>query len=911
METFNTDNNINQLTIANWNANGLREKRSTFISFILNHNVDIACVTETHLKPSGKIRIPGYQIYRCDRDSTDASGGAALIIKRKIKHHSLPLPALVAHEAVAANIELASGSSFRIIAAYRSPNRTNFQQDLKEIFSETTSTILCGDLNAKSTIWGCRAGNNIGNTLHRLANEHNLLISAPSEYTHYPYRQDHQPDILDIAVLKNFKFPIHQTVYDELDSDHVPVVIKFVETPKLNSPPPRLINGKIDWLKFQTELDKNLKIPQNLDTDTNIDISVKNLTKSIITSVHNSVTSANRRQKYKKPEPQHILALINEKHAMRRLWQTTRSPEHKRALNRLTHRVKWELDNYTIQSYRNHIAELEPGDPSMWRATKRILRQPTVIPSISDNGYVANSDIDKCHTFAKHLATTFDLPVRQNRNDLDDAVYSEINSRLPATVTLTEDLTSPEEIKSYIDTLSIKKSPGHDKIPNIILKKLTGKALACLSTILNACLARGYFPTTWKHAEIILFHKPGKPSASPSSYRPISLLTTLSKLLEAIIYRRLDEFLNNHSIIPHFQFGFRSKHSTTQQLLRISEIINRGFEIKAHTVIVFLDIQQAFDKVWIDGLIYKMLQLKLPPILLNILVSFLRDRTFCVKINNSVSEHHPIKSGIPQGSKLGPILFNIYVHDVPTFDTSMISMYADDTALISQDHDISVAADLLQSSLDELCKYFDQWKLRLNPSKSEAKIFTLRRPLDPPKLTINNQEIPWNQKDQAVKYLGVHLDRRLTFGLHINKKLNECHTRLVILYPLLNRNSSLKMKCSLLLYKSILRPILLYACPVWGTASRSQIRKIQTMQNKILRISVNAPWFMRNTQIHRETGVPYITDFIAKATKKFLANLQHCPGANYYQLGMKSQKTRLKNRLPQDIYCNSSDSDSD
>lgn len=214
--------------------------------------------------------------------------------------------------------------------------------------------------------------------------------------------------------------------------------------------------------------------------------------------------------------------------------------------------------------------------------------------------------------------------------------------------------------------MKLKKAPGHDLIPNVVYKHLTDKALAFLSTIFNRCLSAGYFPKFLKHAEILLFHKPGKPKSNCKSYRPISLLTALSKLLERVISTRLSTVLDENNVIPPYQFGFRQKYSTTQQLLRLTEIINKGFEAKKHTAILFLDIQQAFDKVWIEGLLYKLSQINIPTYLLDTLKSFLQDRTFNVRINGESSISKSINAGIPQGSILGPTLFSIYISDMPS-----------------------------------------------------------------------------------------------------------------------------------------------------------------------------------------------------------------------------------------------------
>ena len=216
---------------------------------------------------------------------------------------------------------------------------------------------------------------------------------------------------------------------------------------------------------------------------------------------------------------------------------------------------------------------------------------------------------------------------------------------------------------------------------------------------------------------------------------------------------------------------------------------------------------------------------------------------------------------------------------------------------------ITTAATQLQSSLDMFVHWLTKWRMQLNPNKSQFKIFTLRRTQDLPILKLYGSEIAWLPSDRAVKYLGVYLDRRLTWRTHINKKLNEAYARLMKLYPIINRKSSLKTDYTLLLYKSILRPLLLYACPIWGNAPNTIIQCLQIFQNKVLRISVNAPWFIRNTQLHKELGIQNIQDYIRNLATNFFGKLHQVSGAQHYSLGQKHCiSSRLKSRLPQDKF---------
>ncbi|GBN28315.1 putative RNA-directed DNA polymerase from transposon X-element [Araneus ventricosus] len=204
-----------------------------------------------------------------------------------------------------------------------------------------------------------------------------------------------------------------------------------------------------------------------------------------------------------------------------------------------------------------------------------------------------------------------------------------------------------------------------------------------LTEIINSILKFQYFPNYWKTAIVAPILKPGKNPREPSSYRPISLLSSLSKIAEAVILKRLTEATEDR-IIP-FQFGFRKNLSTVQQLLRITEVIREGMDEDWDTGAVFLDIAKAFDRVWTDGLVYKLIELRVPGSIIRLIATYLRGRHFAIRVGNSLSSERAIDSGVVQGSKVGPYLFNIYVNDIPSPRNcqTKICLFADDTAVMS------------------------------------------------------------------------------------------------------------------------------------------------------------------------------------------------------------------------------------
>jgi len=170
-----------------------------------------------------------------------------------------------------------------------------------------------------------------------------------------------------------------------------------------------------------------------------------------------------------------------------------------------------------------------------------------------------------------------------------------------------------------------------------MLRNVPTRAIQHLTLLFNSILQLGYFPTIWKATKVIPVHKPNKPPTDVNSYRPISLLSSTSKLLERIIASRLTTFVNQNHLIPDTQFGFRKKHSTVFQLARIVDHITHGYNLRKHTGMALLDLEKAYDTVWITGLLYKLIDLKVPEYLLFVLLSYLEGRTSTVHINDTRS----------------------------------------------------------------------------------------------------------------------------------------------------------------------------------------------------------------------------------------------------------------------------------
>ena len=286
----------------------------------------------------------------------------------------------------------------------------------------------------------------------------------------------------------------------------------------------------------------------------------------------------------------------------------------------------------------------------------------------------------------------------------------------------------PDTLIRIVQTeLKNGKAPGIDNAYNIILKKAIGtgfyKVLARAFTIsLKLC----FTPYVWKVAVLCILIKPDKPPSQTTSYRPISLLSVIMKLFERVIDKRLRKHLEDNGFFSKYQSGFRKSKSTSDHLFRLSQTIMESFNQGEHVIVAFLDIEKAFDNVWHNGHKYKIYQLDLPTKLCRWLSDFLFGRVIQVKIECFLSPDVYPKTGVPQGSNLSPLLFLIYVNDMPNLmhHQTNKSQFADDAGQWAVSKNIDLAAEYLKRDLDKLARWCAKWRIKLNPGKTKVIIFS-------------------------------------------------------------------------------------------------------------------------------------------------------------------------------------------
>ena len=348
----------------------------------------------------------------------------------------------------------------------------------------------------------------------------------------------------------------------------------------------------------------------------------------------------------------------------------------------------------------------------------------------------------------------------------------------------------------------------------------------------NDIFSNHVFPNSWKESIVVALLKPGKARQDPGNYRPIAMSSCLGKLLERMASKRLTYILEHKNLLSKYQCGFRKNHTATDHIIRIESDIRKGYMRKQHTTAVVLDIKNAYDMVHKPALIFKLQQLGLRGHMAFYLYNFLNgDRSFRVKHRSIFSDSYNTQTGLPQGSCLSPILFNIMINDlfkdIPP-DVSF-SLYADDSAIWCTTPDYDIGIHRLQTALHKVERWSEKNGLEFSAQKFAFMIFTKFPSIRPEALpTLNNNPIPLVSH---FKFLGVVLDSRLSMSHHVTHIQSKCKRRLN-LFKCITSASGVDRHTLLRLYTTIILPIIEYGAVVYDDGRSSYLLKLEAIQNK-------------------------------------------------------------------------------
>jgi hypothetical protein len=523
---------------------------------------------------------------------------------------------------------------------------------------------------------------------------------------------------------------------------------------------------------------------------------------------------ARKRRKF--PLDLNARRLIAKKNIAWRRYMETRSDDRRRGYTRLRNKVT-KMTRQAKRRHEEHIASQVKDNPkSFWRYANSRLKTRVGVSDLCDPSKprqggkptMATTDPEKAEVLAEFFSSVF---VQEPEGEVPQPDGVDI------TIPFHTELITDEMVEKKLSQLDPSKAQGPDAVHPRVLKELRGTLARPIRIIYESTLRTGRLPTLWKRANISAIFKKGS-RREAGNYRPVSLTSVVCKIQEKFVRDWLMTHLRENHILSPQQYGFVSGRSTTIQLLQVMEkwtaILDEGGEID----VLYFDFKKAFDTVAHKRLLSKLQAYGVSETIVRWIQNFLTGRQQRVVVNGKTSGWRPITSGIPQGSVLGPVLFVIYINDLPEAVRSMMFLFADDAKLyrhIQSQHD----RVLMQRDVHGMEDWSDEWLLRFHPKKCEAmRVGARDRDQGATPYTLKDAQTGTDinlQTSTEVRDVGVIIDNQLTFDAHIStcvKKANRLVGLIRRTYTYLGEGSFR------LLFKSLVRPHFEYAVSVWNTS---------------------------------------------------------------------------------------------
>lgn len=408
-----------------------------------------------------------------------------------------------------------------------------------------------------------------------------------------------------------------------------------------------------------------------------------------------------------------------------------------------------------------------------------------------------------------------------------------------------------EEVTILIAKLNPKKARGPDDFPAELVKQLHMYFAELLRDVFNESLTTGIYPDFLKVARVTPIYKTGN-KEKVENYRPIAVLSVFNKIMEQLLANRMSSFFEKHKIIYHMQYGFRSGSSTSNALCELVESLYTSIEKKKMIGAVFIDLKKAFDTLDHEILLSKLAAYGIRGLANDLLRSYLSDRKQFVIINGTSSCPKTISVGVPQGSNLGPLLFLIYINDLPHINIrGVVRLFADDTAIFYEGNSQAEIIATAEEDFRLLRNYFDTNMLSLNVSKTRFMLFrsTHKKIENRIGLTVDGEEVPCVE---SFKYLGLIMDSSLTWQCH----LDQLSVTLSRMCGILRKIAEfLPIRALETLYYAFFHSHLQQLTIIWGSASNERLKRIQVLQNRSLKTVYSLPHMYSSSLLFTDSRI--------------------------------------------------------
>ena len=804
----------------------------------------IIALSETWLDDSvtdAEICIEGYSVLRRDRNRH--GGGVCLYIKNEIAFNPRSDLNSDQIETVWVDLLLPKSKPITVGSCYRPPDDNNFLSNLEVIISQVKSDcelILLGDLNIDYLRKTGPLFSKLESMLHIFACKQ--VINSPTRVTdscsslldHIICNNENrisQSGTISIGVSDHFLIYCTRKIYRG-QSNHLHNTIKVRSLKNYNQE--NLVNAisAADWSEVYC-------------SDVN---KAWGTFKEIFISLIDSIAPVKEIRLKKRTEPwmnNDILESIRLRDQLLHRFNKSRDPDLYSNYCKVRNKIQRDVKHAKARFFLDKIDENKNNPKKLWQHLKSLGYTPS--SNNNEAQIILNIDNEVCsssHRVANYINNFFTnisstlvkgLPQSSGKFDTDSAAFRNYYNQkgiVPNSFKLSK--VSTEFIYNELLALNISKGTGLDGIPAKFLRDGADVLKDQLTHIINLSIETNIVPADFKHARVKpLFKKNSR--LDVGNYRPISILSVTSKLLERAVFVQMEKYLNDNNILYGFQSGFRAGFSTDTCLTHLSDYIRSQSSVGNYTGMVLIDLQKAFDTVDHHILCKKLEAMGFSSV--DWFMSYLGDRSQIVSVNGVNSDPATVTCGVPQGSILGPLLFLCYINDMPISVNCKLLLYADDSALIVSGKDVQNISYCLSNELESCREWLVNNRLSLHLGKTESILFgskVMLKKSRPLSVSCDGNLI---KSSNSVKYLGIVLDDTLSGNSIARDILKKAGARLKFLY---RQSTSLNSHTRKILCTALIQCHFDYSCSSWFSALSKQYKnKLQIMQNKIVRFILN------------------------------------------------------------------------
>lgn len=808
------------------NVDSLFNKREELEARISLAKPDIIALTEIYPKNTHmdidpvELQLPGYNLFLPSKERR----GVIIYVHEHLQAQELKPISIDFEESVWCLLETET-DKILIGCIYRSPNSSeeNNQRLLNQLQEVITSyshthVVIVGDFNLPNVNWEGKSStrrDNFSNQFVDLLDDLFLtqLINQPTRM-----RDGQQSNLLDLLITNHEEIIEFWELNPPLGkSDHLVLDFRVELCPVILKPGPRYayFRGKYDEMRNHVREKNIFEIPLDSDVDTRC-THLEAALKEVVDLYVPKILPSRRKSAWMNNESSEA---VREKH---RAWN--RYQKNRTNANRLEYnKIRNKATSCTKQGKKNFekklASEVKTNPKSFWQYVQSKTKSKTSLGELKrPDGTTVEDDQDKAEVLNNFFASVFTNEDMSSIPTFPDKNFKSVLHDFEIT---------SEMVLERLLKLDKTKSPGPDGIHNRVLKELADDLAQPLADLFNKSLRSGSVPVSWKTANVTPIFKKGD-KRNPGNYRPVSLTSTIGKVMEQIIRDKIINHMSTNQLYSPHQHGFRKGKSCATQLLEVTEEWSEALDKGKPIDCIYLDYKKAFDSVPHQRLLLKLHSYGIRGNVLNWITSFLQNREQQVVVNGAISNPVKVSSGIPQGSVIGPELFLLFINDLPDTLASQknsVKLFADDTKLfaeVTNSHD----HEALQDDLLRINNWAVLWQLPFNEGKCKVVHYGKKNLHLNYKLSLDgpNIEVCHSEKD-----LGVTFDDQLNFSQHVDRIAAAGNKKMGIIKRTF---SSLEPDGFKLLYKSIVRPALEYCSQIWHPCLKRDQEKLEKVQRR-------------------------------------------------------------------------------